>query len=1068
VRKPLIVAILCCTCITSCKTDTKTGFEWRRAVEPRLSDSSEWQACSKLPLRPGQVVEQVQCGTPAPAALTECPEFIDTHAAALRVLKFQPRCTDVAIPALERFAVTNANAMSDVAAAYYVRAQRDDRPADFLRALEVAEQAVAITPNLAASHFNRALAQQALGLNVEAKESWTRFLRLDQSKWSDEARTHLQRLDQPDGAMQWAVNRERIPAALASRDAAALAQLIAPFPSSAERYLQSTLMPQWATAPTAENLTRARIFANALAQRTGDRYVVDAVNAITPATSATLQKAHLAFRDARSAELNFESQKASYQLASQLFASAGSPFRLFADLGRSLPMMSEEDGVARALALIESLAREADARGYRHLLARIHAVHAFALVYDSRYVDALEKYDIARKGYHRSRDPEGVGTIHIRQIGIYRVLGQSDQAWREVVQAQRYRGHLVEVRDQHLLLGESADAAVALGHPRIALLYQNTALRRFRQNLAALPPERMKEIKGLQLQIGIALRARAAIWLHLERYDQAQKDLADTIALAGQEGIIYRRGVLARAKETQGQLLLRTNPNRAVAAFNEAFDLAADSEYRTFRAALLAQRAEAQRRAGRQAEAENDLRSALAELRAEEEDILASRRRGERENLWSSYFSRFQETYHRLIQQLVDAGRHEEAFRYAERARAFEPLNLILQLAFVPKAFRELTPDGDAIEVARIRASLPPGTFLIEYCVLDDRTYAWIVSRDRFEHLTLQVRRSDVERWSNAIQDAASDRDARAFENALEVPFGALIAEPLRRIGSRAQTLVFVPDGAMHGLPLGVLRDPATKKYVLEHAPVEIAGSASLYLFSLLRDQELKSSRAPSALVVGDPAFNAQLPLARQLESLPYARQESERIQQLYAPNADLRVAAEATVPEFIRLAQKHSIVHIAAHAIVNAQVPSRSLLLLAPSAQHNGALDAQELLTRLRLDHTRLVVLSACSSAGGLPVGPEGVAPLVRPLITAGVPGVIGSLWDVDDATAAELLVSFHRHYRNGNDAALALQRAQIDLLHNKNPGLSSVLAWAPFQVIGHASSPFAARTEELKEKPP
>lgn len=1067
-RKPFIIAILCCTCITSCKKDTETRFEWGRVVEPRLSDSSEWRACSKLPLRPGQVVEQVQCVTTAPAASAECPDFIDTHADALRVLESQPRCTDVAIPALERFAVTNANAMSDVAAAYYVRAQRDDRPSDFLKALEVADQAVAVTPNLPATHFNRALAQEALGLTVEAKESWTRYLGFDQGKWTDEARGHLQRLEQFDGAKQWAVHRGRIPAALASRDEAALARLIAPFPSSAERYLQTELMPQWATAPTPENLARAKIFANVLARHTGDRYVVDAVNAITPATAATLQQAHLAFRDARAAERNLESQKASYQLASRLFASAGSPFRLFADLGYAVPVISEADGAARARALIEPLAREARARGYQHLLARIQAVLAHALIYDSRYVDALEKYDIALKGYHRAHDPEGVGTIHIRQIGIYRVLGQPDQAWREVIQAQRYRGHLVEVRDQHLLLGETADAAVALGHPRIALLYQNSALRRFRQDLAALPPERMKEIKGLQRQVGIALRARAAIYFHLERYDRAQKDLADTIALAGQEGAVYRRGVLARAKEVQGQLLLRTDPNRAAVAFNEALALTADSEYRTFRAALLAQRAEAQRRAGRHAEAENDLRSALAELRAEEEDILASRRRGERENIWSSYFSRFQETYHRLIRQLVDAGRHEEAFRYAERARAFEPLNLILQLSFVPKAFRELTPDGDAIEVSKIRAALPAGTFLLEYAVLADRTYLWIISRDRFEHLTLQAGRADIERWSEAIQGAASDHDARAFENALEVPFGALIAEPLRRIGSEAQTLVFVPDGAMHGLPLGVLRDPATKKHVLEHAPVEIAGSASLYLFSLLRDQELKSSGAPSALLIGDPAFNAQLPLARELESLPYARQESERIEQLYAPHADLRVAAEATVPEFIRLAQKHSIVHIAAHAIVNAQVPSRSLLLLAPSAEHNGMLDAQELLTRLRLDHTRLVVLSACSSAGGLPVGPEGVAPLVRPLITAGVPGVIGSLWDVDDATAAELLVSFHRHYRNGSDAALALQSAQLDLLRNKNPGLSSVLAWAPFQVIGHASSPFAARTDEAKEKPP
>jgi CHAT domain-containing protein len=1021
------------------------------------------------------VVEEIRCGEPSPSAPVECPDFIDTHPDALRVLSTQPRCTDAAIAALERFAIADGRALSDVAGAYFVRAHREDRPSDFLRALQVAEQAVTVTPRHAPAHFNRALAQEALGLTAEAQESWKAFLALDQPRWADEAKAHLKALATHDGAQQWALHRTQIAPALAARDEAALARLIAPFPSTAERYLQMELLPQWAAAPTPENLERARMFAAVLARHTGDRYVVDAVSAITPASAEILQQAHLAFRDARSAERNLESQKAAYRLAAGLFARAGSPFRLFAELGTAVSVMFESNnGVPRALALIEPVEREAAARGYRHLLARIQSVHANVLVYNSRYVDALTTYETARNGYAHSRDPEGVGTVHIRLVGIYRVLGQSELAWREVVQAQHRKPNLVEPRDRHLLVGETAETAVALGYPRIALVYQNAALRRLRQDLALVPPERAPEIKGLQRQIGIALRARAGIHLHLEHLDQARKDLDDAIPLAGENGIDanVRRAVLARTQEVQGQLLVRTDPTRAVAAFDQAFALAAASEYGTFRAALLAQRAEAQRRAGRRTEAERDLRAALDELHAEEARSLLSRHRGEGEDIWGRYFSRFRETYHRLIRQLVDERRHEEAFRYSERSRAFEPLNLILQLPFVPEAFRELTPDGDAIDVARIREALPAGTFVVEYCVLDDRTYAWILSRDRFEPLTLPVTRADVERWTDTLQRAARDHDARAFEQALEVPYGALLAEPLRRIGPAAERLVFVPDGAMHGLPLGVLRDPVTRRHVIEQAPVEIAGSAALYLFSLFRDRELSPAKG-SVLLVGDPAFNRQLPLARELDWLPYARLESERIQELYAPDAELRVASEATVPELLRLAQSHSIVHLAVHAIVNPQVPSRSVLLLAPSSEqtggeHTGALDAQELLTRLRLDRTRLVVLSACSSAGGLPVGPEGVAPLVRPLITAGVPGVIGSLWDVDDATAAELLVSFHRHFRQGNDAAVALQRAQLDLLRHRNPGLSSVLAWAPFQVIGHASSPFGVRTSKEKEKPP
>ena len=187
----------------------------------------------------------------------------------------------------------------------------------------------------------------------------------------------------------------------------------------------------------------------------------------------------------------------------------------------------------------------------------------------------------------------------------------------------------------------------------------------------------------------------------------------------------------------------------------------------------------------------------------------------------------------------------------------------------------------------------------------------------------------------------------------------------------------------------------------------------------------------------------------------------------LYEPHAEMRLGKEATIPKFLELARDSAVIHVAAHSIVNAQTPSQSFILMAPSAKDPGPLDARSLLTRLKLDHTRLVVLSACSSAGGLPIGPEGVAPLVRSLIGARVPAVIGSLWNVDDATTEELLVSFHRHYLQGRDAAIALQYAQRDLLHHNNPGLQSALAWASFQLIGHGSSPFAPRPEH-KEKPP
>ena len=118
---------------------------------------------------------------------------------------------------------------------------------------------------------------------------------------------------------------------------------------------------------------------------------------------------------------------------------------------------------------------------------------------------------------------------------------------------------------------------------------------------------------------------------------------------------------------------------------------------------------------------------------------------------------------------------------------------------------------------------------------------------------------------------------------------------------------------------------------------------------------------------MGDPAFDRRLAFAQGLAPLPGARHEVEAIALLYQPLAALLIGGAATVPEFIDLARKSAVVHVAAHAIVSAGTPPRSLILLSPSTHDSGALNTQELITKLRqLDQTRLVILSACDTGSG------------------------------------------------------------------------------------------------------
>lgn len=1059
----LVVAGAACTLLVACsrKEDTNARGGWVRTMEPRLSVVSQWQPCRRI-AAPGRVVDDASCGhnAPPPQDNAACAEIL-THEQALRVLVGRPACLDTVISALERFARTDARAMNDLGAAYYIRAQRLDHPADLLNALEHVDRALDNAPKLATARFNQALTLEALGLSKDAMTAWDEIRKLEHSQWSAEAEQHLERLKQAiaaDATTVWPSNEANIAEALRTHNRAALDRLIAPFPTSAERYFEQTLLPKWAATTTPENYDAVQLFASEASRLTGDPFARD--------VAATLREdAILAYQQAKVADQSYDKgAAAAYQKATQLLQAAGSPLSLRSRLDAAT--LTAFNAPREAFPLLDPLEKEATARGYAHFAARVQATRAYYLLVESRDLEALAEHGKAIASFERLHDAESAADTRVPIAGLYRRLGQYDLACSAAVQSALEVPRISVLRRRHAILGEAAATATALGHPRIGLLYQQAAVAEIQQKIARTPPEQTAAFPQLHANLAIALRARAGIELALERTTDAERDISEAFRLNPDkiDGDI-RNAVAGGIAEVQGQYQLRMgDPMAAIGAFTRALTLTQQNpDLRTFRAGVLAQRSEAERAARRDHDAEEDLTRALEELRVEETRMLAGRRRGAGEEIWKGYFSRFQDAYRQLIRQLVRKNAQEKAFLYAEKARAFEPLNLLLQTNAVPAEFRGLTR-GEPLELREIQKRLPRGTYLLEYCILGDSTMAWVISHDDFRAIPLAVGKSDIDRWTSTLQRAAQTHNASDLQTVLLASYVKLFAEPLAvaersHNGPEPLRLVFIPDGAMHGMPFAALRNPDGNHYLIDDAVVSSAGSATLYVFSLLRDEALRTSPQPTVLLIGNPAFNADLPFATGLKPLEGALREAQAIRDIYAPRANLLTGADATTPHFLDKARTSDVIHIAAHGIANAQEPSRSLLLFAPSIGDSGALDAESLVQRLQAERARLVVLAACSSAGGAPVGPEGVAPLVRPLIGAGVPAVIGTLWDVNDATTASLLVSFHRRYRQGSDAAVALQGAQRELLHKDITDMTSVLAWAPFQVIGYASSPFATR---------
>src|SRR5690242_13269058 len=117
-----LLSVLICTL----PKDTAAATEWVRSVEPRLSLEVKWTECRRT-MPAGHVVERSICALPQRAA--KCgDELVVTREDAILLLQRHPACADTAVAVLERFAAADASVKSDLAAAYFVRAQQLDRP----------------------------------------------------------------------------------------------------------------------------------------------------------------------------------------------------------------------------------------------------------------------------------------------------------------------------------------------------------------------------------------------------------------------------------------------------------------------------------------------------------------------------------------------------------------------------------------------------------------------------------------------------------------------------------------------------------------------------------------------------------------------------------------------------------------------------------------------------------------------------------------------------------------------------------------------------------------------------
>jgi CHAT domain-containing protein len=192
-----------------------------------------------------------------------------------------------------------------------------------------------------------------------------------------------------------------------------------------------------------------------------------------------------------------------------------------------------------------------------------------------------------------------------------------------------------------------------------------------------------------------------------------------------------------------------------------------------------------------------------------------------------------------------------------------------------------------------------------------------------------------------------------------------------------------------------------------------------------------------SILLVGNaPTVEEDYP------SLPHASAEIAGIKRYFEHNVVLDNQGATPAAYHASDPGRFEYIHFVAHGIASRERPLESAVVLARDAK------GYKLFARDIIDvplHARLVTISSCHGAGTRTYTGEGLVGLAWAFLAAGSENVIGALWEVKDVTTPKLMEHMYGALREGNDPAVALRKAKLELVRSGTLR-SKPLYWAPF----------------------
>jgi CHAT domain-containing protein len=661
--------------------------------------------------------------------------------------------------------------------------------------------------------------------------------------------------------------------------------------------------------------------------------------------------------------------------------------------------------------------------------------------------------------YRQVRDFDKARELIERGLAVVKALPPNTDV-REFWEGSFYRklgNDLVRRREYEKAI-DVLSLSVYLQQNYLATVWRYSAplSRTLQRSSVWLNVERGNLVGGLT-SLGDAYRRAGRLEEAAEQYQRAFDDINEWGLQYPWEADLY--GNMGEVHFAQKNFPLALENFQKVLALGKSRQMAGNIRWATHRIGDIL------RETGKPAEAVPYYQKAIAQIESTR-GLLDS------EEYRQSYFEGGVGVYARMIQDLVAAGRTEEAFNYSERARSRAFLDVLgtkVQLANVKsglvheeialqeriaglkaklasvdenagdlrKELREAERAYNSfltkvrkqnkeqtslmavepLTLKEVQELLQSGTTLVEYFVGPVTTRVWIIEKERMQYVGIHISKQDLAERVKTLRDSIfALGEKEKFNESSTSLYQQLIQPILPYVNGKE--LIIVPHDVLHYLPFHALMGP-DGRYLIEKYPVYYLSSASLLQFV----QEKRKAGGEKVLAFGNPD------LGDPDKNLEYAELEAEEVKAVY-PESTVYVKKEASEEKSKSLSPNYDVLHFATHAQLNEDDPLSSAVLLAKGGKEDGRLEVREI---FGMDlKANLVVLSGCDTAlGKLSTGDELIG-LTRAFIYAGTPSVVASLWNVEDSSTAQLMASFYRNLKTMSKAE-ALRQAQLELIRGE-----------------------------------